>query len=293
MPQSELYWDVLWWISGASFEPEQQYEGTCTSFVDLPNSVIQEKGSLNIIIHEIRRTLAFSDYCKVMPWSWDCGAIPDEVSLAELMDGRYGEISREKPLTFVLIGAWTFDMTLERAELISMIDTYANPEIGILEDCRQQLERDRALTATRQTVGSSEQTLTQTLSMERNDLELQNHLPLYGASEEGTDNGVTRHTEPLESLLDLQTVEPSSDMDAPPPYSELPPEFDTASLPEPSDEPSASDITLQTLLPATTNPFSPPVPLPLPRPQRTTFDVYVKLDHLCAGVSLPGAFPQD
>ena len=61
------------------------------------------------------------------------------------MNGRYGHISREKPLQFLLIGAWTFDMVLEPEELRRMIEICAHPAPETLGLPREPVEGEQRL----------------------------------------------------------------------------------------------------------------------------------------------------
>lgn len=157
----------------------------------------------------------------VWPWERSKGPVPDDASIKDFLNGRYGEISHQKPLQFLLVGAWTFDMALDPETLRRMIEicghpapeTLGLPWQAVQEVVEELLPNPNDLDAATRREASSAGPV--------NNTEVFDELPQYTLVDESSNPVDVNH------LAMEGTVVENSDLDLPPPYTELPQILDT------------------------------------------------------------------
>src|SRR5947207_8902605 len=121
-----LYCRAYWWLPEARFNPDQcTYRFRFRGDLDINHDTIP----IAIVKSLMYENLHLTEPSAIVVWPWDQskGPVRDDASVEDFMSGKYGEINPEKPLQFLLLGAWTFDMALEPEELRRMIEVCAHP----------------------------------------------------------------------------------------------------------------------------------------------------------------------
>ena len=222
----KLYCQPYWWLPEARFKPDQH---ACEFNFNGDPGTGRETVPVAIVKSIIYEKFRLTEPSAIVVWPWDRskGPVPDDASVEDFLNGRYGDISPEKPLQFLLLGAWTFDMTLELEELQYMIEICAHPAPETLGLPREPVEEAPPLVAEQRPNSDALDTATLPESSSAGPVgntEELDELPQYTAVDESS-NPVGVHR-----LVMERTAIGNSDLDMPPPYTELPLTLD-ASLP--------------------------------------------------------------
>src|SRR5271154_6999063 len=143
MSVPKLYFNVDWLYPDSTFVLDPRIERGC---INPHCNALNEKAISPIKSAILQKIPLPEPYAiLVLPWDLYKGPITGDPSFEELFSGRWGEISKKKPLQFLLVGAWTYDEVIDSVELQSLMDSFENPNIERLEEFLQQLQLEKEL----------------------------------------------------------------------------------------------------------------------------------------------------
>jgi len=106
---THLFWTVCWWLPD-TVNPEPIFNDSFCSSETLQVDRISHHHTIPVLKRFITKTLQLAEPNQVVVYPWEAwrGPLSDDVTFEDLVNGKHGEISRVKPLLFLLLGDWTF-----------------------------------------------------------------------------------------------------------------------------------------------------------------------------------------
>jgi hypothetical protein len=259
-----LYFNVDWLYPESTFVADPRFE---SGSVNPHRNALSEK-AISPIKSAILQKIPLPEPCAILVLPWDLykGPVTGDPSFEELFSGRWGEISKRKPLQFLLVGAWTYDGVMDPVELRSLMDSFENPNTERLEEFLQQLQLEKELSGSESlNVRTQREPASPNMNQNPRDTPLARVEPpstapvmenLVDAPPLYDDIHITStHLDPLEFEAQTSLAEDPDSSDVPPPYTELYQDPETVQ-PTPANPPPTMAIATpsshrQTAMPST------------------------------------------